>query len=183
MSDASYSLPRLRSMRPEQFARPDAALAGAATENLKALFDSLQALGAGVGRPVTLRELYVDGFDSEQLWSMVQLDHDALLEHLDEKIEALAALPAESVDALLLAPEVSDDDDEEDDSSNPSDSGPEQDAEEGEEEDDDEDEDEEEDEDEDEVEEYDEEEEDDEDEEEDEDEDEEEEENEENEEE
>lgn len=40
-----------------------------------------------------LNELFIDGFDEEQIWQMIQLQNEPLIKYLDKQVDSLLKLP------------------------------------------------------------------------------------------
>jgi U3 small nucleolar RNA-associated protein MPP10 len=95
-------LAALHALRPERFAAPGAALSGDVSGWLKALFDcARRADEAGARAGSGIPELVTDGFDTEQLWAMVELENASVVPAL----EARAAKLLKAKDRVTLLSE------------------------------------------------------------------------------
>mmetsp|Transcript_10122 Transcript_10122/g.18604 ORF Transcript_10122/g.18604 Transcript_10122/m.18604 type:complete len:677 (+) Transcript_10122:104-2134(+) len=82
----------LRGLRAEDFAQADAKLADGLLGALRSLFKAARdADEQGVGSGLT--ELCTEGFEKEQLWAMIQLENEPMLEYLQNTVDSLVDRP------------------------------------------------------------------------------------------
>lgn len=80
------------SSKPEDFFTSSEPLAEAIKTNLKRIFDLNAARAAEAGTALPLEELFVEGFDAEQIWAELELAHGPLVTNFKRKL--LVALKA-----------------------------------------------------------------------------------------
>lgn len=75
--------------RPEEFLTRSDKLASSLRQHLKQFFDYAASRTPGGVASLPLPELYVDGFDSEQIWAELQLQHKVVLKNAEAKLPSL----------------------------------------------------------------------------------------------